>query len=214
MVWRAGRVRPVELSEVLALLQERHTMQVLQRLLEGPAGYQDLRRALAPIGSTTLTRRMRGLEEVGLVEREVLSAQPPRTVYRLTAAGYRLRDVMAELEAWALTHLVPGLPTAVPGGAVPEARDITYGLVQQRWVPQVLERLQEGPSGFNELQRAIGASNAAVLAERLAHLEEVGLLVRSVLSVQPPRNSYRLTPSGEAFGTVLAAMQRWVGSVA
>ncbi len=202
----------MEVAQVLDLLQQRHTMQVLQQLLDGPAGYQELRRALAPIGSTTLARRIRSLEEAGLVVREGSAASPSRARYLLTPAGYQLRGVMAQFEAWAIEHLAPHLPAVADAAEPPHAEleAATYRLVQQRWVPQLLQWLhEEGPSGFNELQRGLGASNAAVLAERLSHLEGLGLLTRTVLSERPPRNSYRLTASGAAFGAVLEAVHRW-----
>lgn len=82
-------------------------------------------------------------------------------------------------------------------------------LLQQKWVLPVVGALLAGPRGFNEVLRAIGGAGRATLAARLVGLERLGLLVRTVQSLHPPRTRYELTVSGQALEAVLAAIETW-----
>jgi len=81
-------------------------------------------------------------------------------------------------------------------------------LLQEKWSLHIIRALLDGPLGFNDLGRAVGA-NTTTLAQRLERLEDVGVLTRTVHSAMPPRTSYALTPSGLALEDVLHAIERW-----
>ncbi len=95
------------------------------------------------------------------------------------------------------------LPRPAAGGdaALQVAR-----LLQERWSLAVVVALQDGPLGFNELQRTVGGAGATTLRQRLVALEDAGLLVRTVLSQMPPRTRYDLTGAGRALRPALDAM--------
>jgi DNA-binding HxlR family transcriptional regulator len=82
-------------------------------------------------------------------------------------------------------------------------------LLQEKWTLHIIRALLEKPLGFNELGRAAGGCNPATLAQRLDHLEELGLVNRTVESVMPPRTSYRLTESGVELQGVIKAIDCW-----
>lgn len=50
-------------------------------------GFQDIRNALGDISSSVLSTKLKRLERMGLVRREVLNTRPPRTIYSLTEKG-------------------------------------------------------------------------------------------------------------------------------
>lgn len=52
------------------------------------AGFEDLRRSLGGISSRVLSIKLKDLEEIGLVTREILDARPPRVRYSLTDTGW------------------------------------------------------------------------------------------------------------------------------
>ena len=56
------------------------------------------------IAPNTLTRRLNGLVEAGLLERHRYCERPPRDEYRLTAAGRDFRPVLWALLAWGNKH--------------------------------------------------------------------------------------------------------------
>ncbi|MDR7423537.1 MAG: helix-turn-helix domain-containing protein [Armatimonadota bacterium] len=82
-------------------------------------------------------------------------------------------------------------------------------LLQEKWVLHIVRTLLTGPKGFNELSREVGGCNPATLAQRLDHLEALGIVKKTVQSVMPPKTSYRLTASGQALIEVVEAIDRW-----
>jgi DNA-binding HxlR family transcriptional regulator len=82
-------------------------------------------------------------------------------------------------------------------------------LLQEKWTLHVVRALLGGPLGFNELSRTVGGVNPATLAARLSHLEAVGIVSKTVVSVMPPRSSYALTCSGFELQAVIDAIDGW-----
>jgi DNA-binding HxlR family transcriptional regulator len=81
-------------------------------------------------------------------------------------------------------------------------------VLQEKWNLHIIRSLLEGPMGFNDLGRAVGA-NPTTLAQRLDRLERLGVLERTMHSVMPPRTSYALTCAGRALQDVIDAIERW-----
>jgi DNA-binding HxlR family transcriptional regulator len=76
------------------------------------------------------------------------------------------------------------------------------------WSPLVIRDVFVGITRFDDLQRDLGISRK-VLAERLRHLVDAGMLERRRYSDRPPRHEYALTRKGEEFVDVLMAMVAW-----
>ena|ERR1700683_2177534 len=82
-------------------------------------------------------------------------------------------------------------------------------VLQEKWTLHIVRALLDGPLGFNELGRTVGGCNPATLKVRLDHLEELGILKRTVHSQMPPRTSYELAPSGVDLQRVIDAIDGW-----
>jgi len=82
-------------------------------------------------------------------------------------------------------------------------------VLQEKWTMHIVRALLAGPLGFNELGRTVGGCNPATLKVRLEHLEELGVLRRTVRSYMPPRTSYELTPAGVCLQKVIDAIDAW-----
>ena len=96
------------LSRVFALLGKRWSGVILGFLLQGPARFTVLARAIPGISERMLSDRLIELGEAGLVEREVLDGRPLGVVYRLTASGRALGPGLLKLGEWADRYLAPG----------------------------------------------------------------------------------------------------------
>lgn len=83
------------------------------------------------------------------------------------------------------------------------------GILQEKWVLHIVRSLLDGPRGFNELGRLAGGCNPATLAQRLEHLESLGIVHKTVQSYMPPRTTYELTPAGVALQDVIVAIDAW-----
>jgi DNA-binding HxlR family transcriptional regulator len=79
---------------------ERWAMLVIRELLLGPKRFVDLRAGLPTVSQNVLARRIRELEQAGLVTRILL--EPPANIpaYQLTARGLQLRATLIELARW------------------------------------------------------------------------------------------------------------------
>ena len=85
-------------------------------------------------------------------------------------------------------------------------------LLQEKWTMHIVRALLDGPMGFNELGRTVGGCNPATLKARLDHLEELGLVRRTVHSYMPPRTSYELDAAGIDLQRVIDAIDSWARS--
>jgi DNA-binding HxlR family transcriptional regulator len=93
------------LARSLDVLGERWTLLVVRELLTGPKRYRDLRDALPGMWSNLLARRLRDLQDAGLVERRALPPAQTRSVYELTERGRALGPALYELARFGLPYL-------------------------------------------------------------------------------------------------------------
>lgn len=97
--WARAHVCPVETA--IEIIGGKWTCQILHHLLTGPKRFSELREQIPDVSQRVLTRRLRELEEYGIVYRKVYPVVPPKTEYSLTARGESLKPVLAALEGWA-----------------------------------------------------------------------------------------------------------------
>ncbi len=65
--------------------------------LDGAHRFQDFVNALEGISPTTLSSRLKSLQENGLILREIIDSHPPRTTYTLTELGKEMKPVIQAL---------------------------------------------------------------------------------------------------------------------
>lgn len=82
-------------------------------------------------------------------------------------------------------------------------------LVGKRWSAAAIRALLPGPLRFNALQASIPGVSARMLSERLAELEDEGVVQREVSARAPVRVTYALTPKGRALARVVDALTDW-----
>ena len=68
---------------------------------ERPRYFAELGAGVPGISDRLLSRRLRELEESGLVARSVQEGNPPRVSYSLTEKGHALEPALAALQDWA-----------------------------------------------------------------------------------------------------------------
>ena len=73
----------------------------MRELLDhGPRRFQDFADALEGIAPTTLSIRLKMLEESGVVVREFYEDHPPRAEYVLTAKGKKMSGIIGAMRDW------------------------------------------------------------------------------------------------------------------
>lgn len=90
---------------LLDLIADKWTPVVLYCLSAGEVRrFNEMQRQIPDISKKMLIQTLRHLERDGLVERTVFAEVPPKTEYRLTDAGRRLREPIVQLCSWAVEN--------------------------------------------------------------------------------------------------------------
>jgi DNA-binding HxlR family transcriptional regulator len=76
------------------------TLLLVRELSEGRSRFCELERSLVGISPRTLSLRLRGLEEEGIVERATFPAVPPRVEYVLTEKGLALIPIIEDMRTY------------------------------------------------------------------------------------------------------------------
>jgi DNA-binding HxlR family transcriptional regulator len=81
-------------------------------------------------------------------------------------------------------------------------------VIGEKWTLLILRELMLGTTRFNEFQRAISRMSPTLLAKRLRHLEECGIVIRKKLSGQKGYE-YRLTAAGKELSPLIEVLAVW-----
>ena len=85
-------------------LQRKWTVPILRELSDGTKRFGELQKAFK-ITRTTLSQRLKILEQEGLVKREVFPEVPPRVEYSLTEIGKNFQPVLDSIEIWGKNYI-------------------------------------------------------------------------------------------------------------
>ena len=94
-----GQFCPV--SKAAEVLFEKWTILILREFLMGTTRFNDFQRAISRISPTLLTKRLKYLEEKGVIARKQVSGQRGYE-YRLTPAGKELEPLMENIAVWGM----------------------------------------------------------------------------------------------------------------
>lgn len=143
---------------------------VLRAVEEGPQPLQELMRRLGFPPRSTARLYLRGLVELGAVERLARNEFPTAVDYEITAAGRALLEVAATLQTWL---------DRSPGGGVElgttAAKSAIKALVEG-WGSNIVRALSTRPLSLTELNRLIPRISYPSLERRLTAMRQVGLL--------------------------------------
>jgi DNA-binding HxlR family transcriptional regulator len=85
----------------------------------------------------------------------------------------------------------------------------TLDLVGDRWSLVIVRDLINGKRRFSEFLASPERITTNVLTDRLAAMEQSGLVQRVAYQSRPPRHDYLLTDKGRALHKILQDMCRW-----
>ncbi|HYQ02063.1 MAG TPA: helix-turn-helix domain-containing protein [Polyangiaceae bacterium] len=144
-------------ARALDRLGERWTLLIVRNLLLGPRRYSDLVSELPGITTNLLAKRLRELEEAGVVDKQQLPSPNSVSVYRLTDVGRALEPVILELGRWGSRFMT-----------VPQRGDT----VNLGWAFLSLKRRYRGGQSFTVLVEAGEHRFTLELSERYLKVEE------------------------------------------
>lgn len=105
------------LAHALDLLGERWTLLIIRDLFLGPQRFGDLQAGLPGIGANLLSKRLKELDEAGLIAAP--GPAEPRGSYRLAPTGEALRPAIRSMMCWSIDYFM-ARPESSP------ARDCIY----------------------------------------------------------------------------------------
>jgi DNA-binding HxlR family transcriptional regulator len=98
------------LSRAFDFLGKRWNGVLLGTLIQGPAGFAELRRSVVGISDSMLSDRLGELGRAGLVVRTVDAGPPVSVTYGLTDAGRAMLPALEALTTWSQENLPPSCP--------------------------------------------------------------------------------------------------------
>ncbi|GAA4670269.1 winged helix-turn-helix transcriptional regulator [Phytohabitans rumicis] len=87
-----------------------------------------------------------------------------------------------------------------------------FRVLGKRWTGLLIDLLLQRPARFSELAAALPQLSKRVLSERLAELQDVGLVIREVDDGRPVSVGYRLTERGQGLSPAMDALRVWAGA--
>ncbi|MFD2670367.1 winged helix-turn-helix transcriptional regulator [Marinicrinis sediminis] len=83
------------------ILGKKWTCLILRVLMSGPKRFKEIKEQIPEMSDRILTERMKELEQLDIVVRNVYPETPVRIEYQLTAKGRALKDVVQSIQQWA-----------------------------------------------------------------------------------------------------------------
>ncbi len=91
-------------ADVLDIIGGKWRGQILARLCDKPMRFNELKEDLGKITSSTLTKELRYLEDIKIVERRVLNTSPVNVEYALTEHGSSIKEIIESIVLWGIKH--------------------------------------------------------------------------------------------------------------
>ena len=85
----------------------------------------------------------------------------------------------------------------------------TLDLIGDKWSLLVIRDLLHGKRTYGQILQSPEGIPTNILADRLARLEQAGIIESAPYQERPVRYEYTLTPKGRDLGDVVSAMVRW-----
>ena len=140
------------LSEAVAVVGDRWSLQVVRALMEGPHRFGELQTALDGIAPNVLSQRLKHLEAERLVVARPYSHRPRRFTYVLTETGHDLAGAIRLLAAWGAGR--DGTPAS-------PAHEVCGSELDVRWFCPTCERPVDDPASGTASGTAPGTGGSA-----------------------------------------------------
>ena len=94
------------------MISGKYKLRVLWHLKEGPMRYGELKKRLnstegvKPVTARVLSRELKTLTDLTLIERKDFGTKPPKVEYKLSKVGHTLVPVVTGMHDWGVAHLV------------------------------------------------------------------------------------------------------------
>lgn len=88
------------IASAMQIIGNKWTALILRDLAAGPSHFCELEKSVGNINPRTLSQRLDGLEEHGIITKQAANESSTRPEYELTAKGRALLPVLHQMAAW------------------------------------------------------------------------------------------------------------------
>ena len=88
-------------EDAIDILGKKWTGLIIRVLLGGPKRFKELKEQIPDMSDRILTERVKELESIGILKRNVYPETPVRIEYELTEKGQELETVILSIQSWA-----------------------------------------------------------------------------------------------------------------
>lgn len=88
------------MGATLCILSGKWKLLILTQLMTGTCRFSELQSAIPEITQRMLTKQLRELEELKIINRTVYPIVPPKVEYSLTSTGLSLKPILETLKKW------------------------------------------------------------------------------------------------------------------
>lgn len=92
-------------AKVADLLGDSCSLLIVRDLLTQPRRFGEFEASLSGVSSRTLSKKLKNLEEEGLITRKEFNTHPPKVEYRLTRKGEAFHGVVDAMRAYGKRYL-------------------------------------------------------------------------------------------------------------
>jgi DNA-binding HxlR family transcriptional regulator len=89
----------------LALLGQKWVPHIVHELMSGKRRFNELSHNIGGCNSRTLRDRLKNLEQLEIVDRNIVAVMPPWVEYELTPKGRQLGQALEQLEQWGTAYM-------------------------------------------------------------------------------------------------------------
>jgi DNA-binding HxlR family transcriptional regulator len=157
-------------TTALSILSVPLNLHVLNALEDGGLALGDLNKAVGHPPATTMRAYLKGLVDLGALERRQEDGFPGSVAYSLAPAGRRLLAVAEVLQRW-----LKEAPEGTVALGSPTAKSVVKALVEG-WDATIVRVLAARPLPLTELARLIPSISYPTLERRVAAMRKVGQL--------------------------------------
>ena len=94
-------LRPCPVESAARIVGQKWTLQIVHHLLDSRCKrFCELQEELGGVNPSTLSSRLKMLEDEGVVNRVQISSIPPHVEYSLTEMGRELTPIIREVSSW------------------------------------------------------------------------------------------------------------------
>ena len=95
---------PCPVATTIRLIGNKWKIFIIQRLLDRPWRFNELRRSIDGISERVLTDNLKELEADEIITRTVYPEVPVRVEYALSETGESMRSIIMSMREWGLTY--------------------------------------------------------------------------------------------------------------